>query len=66
MAAKVRSREPSRMVVLPIWPPPLWPWPVMRPSSSTSIQARRTLANRKRSAALSAARSSSFSGGGGS
>ena len=61
MAAKVRSREPRRRVVLPIRPPPAWPWSTMRPSS-TSIQARRWLANRKRSPALRASRSSSVSG----
>ena len=57
--------EPSRMVVLPIWPPPSWPWPTMRPSS-TSIQPWSTLANRKRSPRRSASRSSIVSGGGSS
>ena len=37
MAAKVRSREPRRRVVLPIRPPPTWLWSTMRPSP-TSIR----------------------------
>jgi hypothetical protein len=58
MSANVICLDPVRKMLWLIRPFPRWPYPLIRPSS-TSIQARSSFANRIASAAISSSRFSS-------